>query len=259
MRPYCASALLIAGFCTFAPASTLTYNDTKTDNSFATAPYQLIADGNKNITTDAFGPSDSGTNTSNAETADSPHMLLPNDGSLISLAAGATLTSAIYDLSYTFDVTAPRTVTNADTPHNATLDPTFTASNTNLQVLLVFQDATNHTLKTVDVTSLGASDLDLTPYLLGLLPGTHDVATNFDSTGITIKTAFSVDNVIFSASIDTASSPDRNVEIDYNVKEGLNTTSSVTLNETGVPEPASFALIGMGLAAFVGLRRKFSR
>ncbi len=89
---------------------------------FATAPYELTADNGKNITSAAFGPGDSGTNTSNTETGDTPHMLIPNDSTLISLPLGSTLTSAIYDLSYTFDVTAPRTVTdNAGTnEHNST-------------------------------------------------------------------------------------------------------------------------------------------
>ncbi len=117
-------------------------------------------------------------------------------------------------------------------------------------------------LKKVNVTSL-SGDLDILPYLLGTAPGSSDVAAALNSTGITIRTNFSVDGVVFSADLsgyDPANNPDRNVTIDYNVTERLNSNSSVTLVETGgVPEPGSFALLGLGLAAFAGFGRKFRR
>jgi len=248
MKP--ARCLLALALCGPVSASVLFYSD-QVNDVFASVSYSLTADNKKNITANTF--SDGSSTTSGLETTDKPNMFEPNSG-FIFLAPGDQVLSAQYDLSYAFNVTSPRNVTDTGdgTNSKAQTDPNFTAQADNLKVTLAFKDINGNTLERVDVTNL-SSPLDLLPYLLGLAgPDSLLVANAFDTTGIFLKTRIRADDVVFSADLSTynpstTTNPDKNVIIDYTVKDKLSATSSVTLDV--VPEPSTFALLALGLAA----------
>jgi hypothetical protein len=235
---------LVAGFGITASAGIITYSDSITNNNFASASYSLTADKNKVITS-SF--SDGISTLSGLEAADKPNMFEPNSGVMF-LPSGEDLSAAEYDLSYLFSLVSNRHVTDEGGISKAQTNPVFGVDNQSFSITLVFKDINNVTLEKVDVTSL--SSLDLLPYLTG----GGVVATAFYTTGVFLKTRIRVGDVQFTAD-DPVNNPDRNVLIDYNVKEKLNADSTVTLDFT--PEPATFGLFSLGLAGLIGLGRKF--
>ena len=245
---------MVAGFCITASAGIITYSDSIANNNFASASYTLDANNKKVITSSTF--TDGSSTLSGLEVADRPNMFEPNSGVMF-LPPGEDLISAEYDLSYLFSLASNRTVTDTGDISRAQTNPVFGVDNENFKITLAFKDISGVTLDRVDVTSL--SSLDLLPYLTGLEgPDSVLVENAFDTTGIFLKTRIRVGDVQFTADLsgyDPVNNPDRNVLIDYNVKEKLNADSTVTLDFT--PEPATFGLFSLGLAGLIGLGRKF--
>ncbi|MGA3018415.1 MAG: hypothetical protein ABSF62_14945 [Bryobacteraceae bacterium] len=256
---------MVAGFGFTASAGIITtYTDQITNNNFAAASYTLIAGNNRAITSSSFSggqQASGGVAYSPGETAGKPDMFEPNSGVML-LLPGDSLISAEYDLSYQFDVDFKRTVTDtgggggdADPDISwALTNPVFGSVNDDFSITLVFKDINGVALRMVNVTSL--TSLNLMPYLTG----GGAVQNAFDTTGVYVGTAFRADDVVFSADLtgyDPSNDPDRNVIIDYNVVERLNANSSVTLDIDPAPEPATFGVFSLGLAALIGLGRKF--
>jgi hypothetical protein len=252
---------LAVGLGITASAGTIyTYTDTVNDGSFATASYSLTADNSKAIISSSF--SDGGSSTLSAGvTADTPNMREPGSGNL-DVVTGSTLYSAVYNLNYLFSLAFNRTVTpngsegdSGGGPFRAQTNPAFGFIKESFAATLLFiESSTSTRLAKVDVTSL-SGPLDLMPYLMD--GGAIQAA--FEAGDLFLRTRLRADDVVFfTADLSgyvPKDNPDRNVTIDYNVREKLTANSSVTLEF--VPEPACFGLLSLGMAGLIALSRKF--
>jgi hypothetical protein len=247
-------AALAAGFCAAGCASTV-YTDTISNTDFAGATYYLDANGLGAITTAIF--SDGTATTSGTEMPTSDNTRIP-DSSVITLDPNFPLVSAVYTLTYSFDVVPGKSVSYGalPTPHKSNFSPGFSAENEgDLTLDLVFYAKSGSELLDYSTSLTGSPfTMDLTSLIETGDGGT--ILSDYENKGIYIKSVISDSNgVVFTADTSNYTTlQDENVDVTYNVKERLSATS--TLDVTTVPEPAGYGLFGLGLLAIGVLKGK---